>query len=132
MNGVLGDGAVYTSINDFHKYNNALQEESIVSKDMHELIFKPSSMVLPEDEKYQFGFLKDMDEHYAMGWFLTDNLALHTGSWYGTRTIVVKEFGRPLTIAIFLNFASSDTRTKLIEETYQLVNEYIKTTANNG
>ena len=89
-------------------------------------------MVLPEDEKYQFGFLKGMDERYAMGWFLTDNLALHTGSWNGTRTIVVKEFERPLTIAIFLNFASSDTRTKLIEETYELVDEYIKATANNG
>ena len=131
MNGVLGDGAVYTSINDFHKYNNALQEQSIVSKNMHELIFKPSSMVLPEDEKYQFGFLKGMDERYAMGWFLTKDIALHTGSWNGTRTIVMKEFERPLTIAIFLNFASSDTRTKLIEETYKLVDEYIKTTANN-
>ena len=132
MNGVLGDGAVYTSINDFHKYNNALQEQSIVSKDMHELIFKPSSMILPEDKKYQFSFLKGMDERYAMGWFLTDNLALHTGSWNGTRTIVVKEFERPLTIAIFLNFASSDTRTKLVEETYQLVDKYLKITANNG
>ena len=73
-----------------------------------------------------------MDERYAMGWFLTDNLALHTGSWNGTRTIVVKEFERPLTIAIFLNFASSDTRTKLVEETYQLVDKYLKITANNG
>ncbi|MBL1281260.1 MAG: beta-lactamase family protein [Fluviicola sp.] len=130
MNGVLGDGAVYTSINDFHKYNNALQEQSIVSEEMHKLIFQPSSMVLPEKAKYQFNFLNNAEERYAMGWFVTEKIALHTGSWNGTRTIVVKEFTRPLTIAIFLNFASSDTRTKLIEETYELVDEYIKTTAN--
>ncbi|MFT6175952.1 MAG: hypothetical protein ACJAZC_001093 [Cryomorphaceae bacterium] len=42
----------------------------------------------------------------------------------------MKELERPLTIAFFLNFVSNDTRTKLIEETYALVDEYIKTTAN--
>lgn len=130
QNGVMGDGAVYTSVNDYFKYDLALRNKTILSAKTHELVFKPSSMVLPEDEKYQFDFLKGMDERYALGWFMTDSLALHTGSWNGTRTIVVKEFGRPLTIAIFLNFASSDTRTKLIEETYKLVDEYIKTTAN--
>lgn len=130
MNGVLGDGAVYTSINDFHKYDNALQKQTIVSEDMHKLIFKPSSMALPENA-YQFNFLNNDKERYAVGWFVTKKIALHTGSWNGTRTIVVKEFERPLTIAIFLNFASSDTRTKLIEETYELVDKFIKTTTNS-
>ena len=130
MNGVLGDGAVYTSINDFHKYDNALQKQTIVSEDMHKLIFKPSSMALTENA-YQFNFLNNDEERYAVGWFVTKKIALHTGSWNGTRTIVVKEFERPLTIAIFLNFASSDTRTKLIEETYELVDKFIKTTTNS-
>ena len=130
MNGVLGDGAVYTSINDFHKYDNALQKQTIVSEDMHKLIFKPSSMALTENA-YQFNFLNNDEERYAMGWFVTEKIALHTGSWNGTRTIIVKEFERPLTIAIFLNFASSDTRTKLIEETYELVDKFIKTTTNS-
>jgi len=129
MNGVMGDGAVYTSINDFHNYNNALEKQSIVTKEMHKLIFKPSSMALKENF-YEFNFLKNAEEKYGTGWFLTKDIALHSGSWIGTRTIVLKEFNRPLTIAIFLNSASSDTRTKLTEETYKLVDEYIKTTAN--
>jgi len=129
MNGMMGDGAVYTSINDFHAYNNALQKQSIVSKKMHELIFKPSS--IPLNETIGLNFLNNAEENYGIGWFLTKDFAFHTGSWIGTRTIVVKELDRPLTIAIFLNSASSDTRI-LIEETYKFVDEYIKTTANNG
>ena len=65
-----------------------------------------------------------------MGWLVTEKIALRTGCWNRTRTIDVKELERPLTIALFLNFVSNDTRTKLIEETYALVDEYIKTTAN--
>ena len=132
MNGVLGDGAVYTSVDDYFKYDNALQNKSIVSTDMHKLIFKPSSMALPEKAKYQFNFLNGAEERYAMGWFVTNEFALHTGSWNGTRTIVVKEFKRPLTIAIFLNFASSETRTQLIEAVYELVDNYVKTYADIG
>jgi len=63
-----------------------------------------------------------------MGWLVTEKIALHTRSWNGTKTIVVKELERPLTIALFLNFASTDSKKKLIEETYALVDEYIKTT----
>jgi CubicO group peptidase (beta-lactamase class C family) len=130
LNGVMGDGAVYTNIVDFLNYSNALNQQSIVSKEMHELIFKPSSMALQKN-LYEFNFLNNAEEKYGMGWFLTKDIALHTGSWIGTRTIVVKELDRPLTIAIFLNSASSDTRTILIEETYKFVDEYIKTNANN-
>lgn len=57
-------------------------------------------------------------------------IALHAGTFNLTRRIVLKEFDRPLTIALFLNYASSETRTKLIDETYKMVDEYIKATAN--
>ncbi|MFS4449725.1 serine hydrolase domain-containing protein [Maribacter sp. 2307UL18-2] len=130
MNGMLGDGAVYTSIKDFHAYNNALQEQSIVSKKMHELVFRPSSMAI--NDTYGLNFLNNAEEKYGAGWFLTKDFALHSGSWIGARTIVIKELDRPLTIAIFLNSSSSDTRKILIEETYKFADEYIKTAANNG
>ena len=60
-----------------------------------------------------------------MGWFVTDDFALHSGSWYGTRTMVVRDMGRPLTLAIFLNSDDADARTKLIEGTYSLVDDYL-------
>lgn len=125
MNGIMGDGAVYTSIQDYFEYDRALRNKTIVSKASHDLIFKPTSMVLPEAAKYTFPFLKGAEERYAMGWFVTDDIALHSGSWYGTRTMVVRDMGRPLTLAIFLNSDDTGARTKLIEGTYSLVDDYL-------
>ncbi len=126
MNGVLGDGAVYTSVTDYFAYDQALRNKSIVSDTLHQLLFEPSSMALPEKAKYPFEFLKGKEEHYAMGWFVTEDIALHTGSWYGTRTIVVRDQERPLTIAIFMNSEEAETRSVLIESAYDLVDSYLK------
>lgn len=135
MNGIMGDGAVYTSANDFLAYDNSLRNNNILSKKAHDLIFKPSSTLKkkwpssnPFEESYPF--LGNSELKYAMGWFTNEDLAMHTGGWYGTRTVVLREFDRPLTIAIFLN--SNSSFNELINETYSLVNDYIKTTVNNG
>jgi CubicO group peptidase (beta-lactamase class C family) len=126
LNGVLGDGAVYTSVTDYFAYDKALRNKSIVSDTLHQLLFEPSSMALPEKEKYPFEFLKGKEEQYAIGWFVTEDIALHTGSWNGTRTIVVRDKERPLTIAIFMNSGEAETRSTLIEATYSLVNSFLK------
>ena len=126
LNGVMGDGAVYTNVMDYFAYDQALRNKVIVSDNMHQLLFKPSSKALPEEAKYPFGFLKSKEEHYAMGWFVTEDIALHTGSWNGTRTIVVRDLERPLTIAIFMNSAQTETRSILIEHTYNLLDAYLK------
>ena len=126
MNGVLGDGAVYTSITDYFAYDQALRNRTVLSDSLHQKIFEPSSMPLPENAKYTFSFLKGAEERYGMGWFITDDFALHTGSWNGTRTIVVRNKNKPLTIAIFMNSGEGETRSKLIEGTYKLVADYLK------
>ncbi len=126
MNGVLGDGAVYTSITDYFAYDQALRNKTILSDSLHQMLFEPSSMPLPENAKYTFSFLKGAEERYGMGWFITDDFALHTGSWNGTRTIVVRNRNKPLTIAIFMNSGEGETRSKLIEGTYKLVADYLK------
>ncbi|MCF1423078.1 serine hydrolase domain-containing protein [Mangrovimonas futianensis] len=135
MNGIMGDGAVYTSANDFLAYDNSLRNNNILSKKAHDLIFKPSSILKkkwpssnPFEESYPF--LANSELKYAMGWFTNEDLAMHTGGWYGTRTVVLREFDRPLTIAIFLN--SNSSFNELINETYSLVSDYIKTTVKNG
>jgi CubicO group peptidase (beta-lactamase class C family) len=128
-NGIIGSGGLFTNVNDFFQYDKNLRRNVILSPSIHKIIFKPSSMLLPEKEKYHYNFLNGADEYYAMGWFVTEDFALHTGSWIGTRTIVVRENKRPLTIAIFLN-SNTTIRDELIDETYKLINEYLKTTAN--
>ena len=131
MNGIMGDGAVYTSLNDYFEYDNALRNESILSATTHKIIFKPSSSLSPNKMIDRFPFLnkEDASLSYAMGWFVTDDITMHTGGWYGTRTVVVRERNRPLTITIFSN--SDSSFDELIIKTYELVDNYLKNTANN-
>jgi CubicO group peptidase (beta-lactamase class C family) len=134
MNGIMGDGAVYTSIADYFAYDNALRGQSILSKTAHNLIFSKSSTLPrewpgPNTFVDRFPFLGKGNVKYSMGWFFTEDLAMHTGGWYGTRTVVVRERNRPLTIAILRN--SDSSFDELIIKTYDLVDHYLKHITNN-
>lgn len=133
MNGVMGDGALYTSIDDFFNYDNALRNNEILGVEMHAKIFTPSSMAIPEDGGLssfisEFSFWDNEAIYYATGWFINGDIAFHTGSWNGTRTFVVHELGRPLTVAVFLNSDSAEIRNELLDQTYDLADQYIKKT----
>lgn len=115
MNGIMGDGAVYTSVNDYFKYDLALRNETILSSKTHKLIFKPSST-------HQ---VDGVDKHYAMGWGVTDSTAVHTGGWFGTNTYVKRYLNKPLTFAVFMN-RNTLRENGLIGKTDSLINEYLK------
>ena len=126
LNGVMGDGAVYTSIDDYFTYDQAIRNQSILSDSLHQLLHRYRSIVPKEEADYffqRFSFLKGDHVAYGMGWFITESHALHTGGWYGTRTIVVRDLKRPLTITIFLN--SSQSFETLINAAFQLVDHYL-------
>jgi CubicO group peptidase (beta-lactamase class C family) len=125
MNGILGDGAVYTSINDYFEYDQALRNKSILSADIHDNVMFKQSSTVPASNRFidRFPFLNKGIVSYSMGWFFTDDITMHTGGWYGTRTVVVRERNRPLTITIFMN--SDSSFDELIIETYDLVTEYL-------
>lgn len=130
MNGIMGDGAVYTSLNDYFEYDNALRNESILSTNAHKIIFKASSSLSssktidswPNKMIDDFSFLNRGEVSYAMGWFVTDDITMHTGGWYGTSTVVLREKNRPITITIFRN--SDNSIDELIIKTYELVDTY--------
>lgn len=133
LNGVMGDGALYTSIDDFSNYDTALRNKAILSEEMHAKIFAPSAMAIPKDNGLftfmsEFSFWEGEDIFYAMGWFRSGDIAFHSGSWYGTRTFVIHELGRPLSIALFLNSDSADLRKDLLDEVWLLVEQYLKET----
>ncbi|NOY48185.1 MAG: beta-lactamase family protein [Chlorobi bacterium] len=120
MNGLMGDGAVYTSVNDYFQYDLALRNKAIFSEKTHALIFKPSSTYQVNGE----------DRHYAMGWVVTDSTATHTGGWFGTNTFTKRYLNKPLTIAIFMN-RNTLFENDLIKKTDSLVLEYVNPTTNN-
>lgn len=114
MNGVMGDGAVYTSINDYFKYDQALRNETIFSSKTHQLIFKPSST----------HEINGTERAYAMGWGVTDSTASHSGGWFGTNTYVKRYLNKPLTFAIFMN-RTTMWENDLVGKTDSLINEYL-------
>lgn len=127
MNGIMGDGAVYTNLNDYLKYDQAIRNNSILSEKRQKLIFKPSSIVRkdwPESNPFvnRYPFFKNKEVGYAMGWFVTDKIAMHSGGWYGTRTTVIHHLEKPLTIVLFMN--SNANVRELIIETYEIAEKY--------
>jgi len=121
MNGLMGDGSVYTSVEDYFQYDLALRKKSILSEETHDLIFKPSSTYHENGE----------DKYYAMGWVVTDSTANHTGGWYGTNTFTKIYLDKPLTIAIFMN-RNTLFENDLIIKTDSLVLEYVKAISNDA
>ena len=115
LNGLLGAGAVYTSLNDYFNYDQALRNRNLFSEDTHKLIFKPSSTYNRDRETRQ----------YAMGWEVNDSIAEHTGGWLGTNTISIRHLDEPLTIVIFMN-RNTLFQSDLVQKTKSLVYEYIE------
>jgi CubicO group peptidase (beta-lactamase class C family) len=130
MDEVVGAGGIYLSLNDYAKYIEALRNKTILNNDSHELIFKPISMnteLHSEDLK----ILKGKESSYAMGWEVTDSLALSAGLWNGTNNFVIYERKRPLTIVMLSN-NDDFFKHRLVDKTYSIVNDYFNKAANNG
>lgn len=126
MNGLLGAGAVYTSIIDYFNYIQALRNEAILSKESHQLIFRPGNQLVPEDlNEFFVKPFKGKPTRYGMGWFVADGIAAHGGGWVGTTTYVHHELDRPLTIAIFTN-SNRLFDNDLIDRVYAAVDAYLQ------
>ncbi len=114
MNGILGDGAVYTSINDYYHYDLSLRKKKFLSETTQELLYKPSSTQKKNGRV----------SYYAMGWRVTDTTAYHTGGWLGANAFVVRYFNKPLTIGVFMNTNTLFT-SGLVDETLKLTQAYL-------
>jgi len=116
LTGLLGAGGVYTNVVDYFNYDNALRNNSIFSKEIHQLIFKPSTSA---------GTLKP-DMSYAMGWFVNNSIAEHSGSWFGVNTYTKRYLKLPLTISFFANmddFFKKDLVSKIDSLAFKYVND---------
>ncbi len=114
MNGILGDGAVYTSINDYYQYDVALRKKKFLSETTQELLYKPSSIQNKNGDV----------RNYAMGWRVTDTAAYHTGGWLGANAFVIRYSNKPLTVGIFMNTNTLFT-SGLVDETLRLTQAYL-------
>lgn len=92
-----GDGGVYTSLTDYHKWIHALQQNKLINltKVMERLRFK----IADTDNRY-----------YAAGWFnilSSPEILFHSGSTCGFNNFVIFVPERKLSIVYFSNLADN-------------------------
>lgn len=88
---VLGDGGIYSSIEDLAQWDAALYDERLLDAGMLGLAFSP---VTPTD---------DPDVQYAYGWRLTGDTQWHSGETIGFRNVIVRHPHQRTTIVILTN-----------------------------
>lgn len=88
---VLGDGGVYSSIDDLARWDAALYDDRLLPDTLRELAFSPAT---PTD---------DPDVRYGFGWRITGDRLWHSGETIGFRNVLVRWPGEELTVVVLTN-----------------------------
>jgi CubicO group peptidase (beta-lactamase class C family) len=105
---VLGDGGIYSNLDDLAKWDRALREHTLLGEKEMRLAFTP--VKVPGGVKDDDGSPTD----YGFGWFLDPYHARsrtwHTGTTTGFRTVIERFPGEGLTIILLSNRDDLHTR----------------------
>lgn len=88
---VLGDGGVYSSIDDLAQWDAALYDERLLTAQSLRLAFTPAT---PTD---------DASTQYGFGWRITGDTVWHSGETVGFRNVIVRWPERRLTVLVLTN-----------------------------
>jgi CubicO group peptidase (beta-lactamase class C family) len=88
---VLGDGGIYSSIDDLAKWDAALYDSRLLSDESRRLAFTPHTDTDKPDVKYGFG------------WRITGETLWHSGETSGFRNVIVRNPSRQLTVIMLTN-----------------------------
>jgi CubicO group peptidase (beta-lactamase class C family) len=103
LDGVSGDGSVFSSIDDMVIWNQFWYKNDLLSEEtMNEAFKKP---------KLNDGTISN----YGFGWIVTDYAVWHNGSWLGARTLIVRNTKLKNTL-ILLDNSSSASLNNIIKE----------------
>ncbi len=110
LDGVAGDGAVFSSAKDMFLWDKFWYENPLLRKEnLHEAFTKPT---LNNGEKSNYGF----------GWLITEKGMWHNGSWLGAHTFIVRNTERKNCLVILDN-SSNIFFEKIIDEVYTIVDQ---------
>lgn len=88
---VLGDGGIYSSIDDLAKWDAALYDDRLLGDQSRKLMFTPH---VATDEP---------DIRYGFGWRITGETLWHSGESIGFRNVMVRYPQRRLTVIVLSN-----------------------------
>ena len=88
---VLGDGGIYSSIDDLAKWDAALDDDRLLGTESRRLAFAPAT---PTD---------DAAVEYGFGWRITGDSHWHSGETMGFRNALIRFPERRMTVVILTN-----------------------------
>ncbi len=88
---VLGDGGIYSSIDDLERWDAALYDDRLLRVESLRRAFAPSTDT--EDPQVQYGF----------GWRITGETLWHSGETCGFRNVIVRYPERRFTVILLTN-----------------------------
>jgi CubicO group peptidase (beta-lactamase class C family) len=88
---VLGDGGIYSSIDDLAKWDAALYDDRLLSDASRRLAFAPDTAS------------DDPDVRYGFGWRITGETLWHSGETVGGRNVIVRYPKQHLTVVLLSN-----------------------------
>ncbi|MGC4037739.1 MAG: serine hydrolase [Chitinophagaceae bacterium] len=104
MDGIMGDGAVYSTVEDLYKWEQALYTEKLVKKATFDEAITGAKLNNGQSTDYGFG------------WFIDEPgvKVSHTGSWVGFRNLIVRYLQKKQTVILLDN--SRNTKARAIVE----------------
>lgn len=90
---VLGDGGIYSSIDDLARWDAALYDDRLLGDASRALAFGKQVKVTGEDAA----------EHYGFGWRITGDTQWHSGETIGFRNAIVRWPKQRLTVVLLSN-----------------------------
>ena len=88
---VLGDGGIYSSIDDLARWDAALYDERLLKSTSLQQAFTP------------FTATDDPDVRYGFGWRITGETLWHSGETIGFRNVIVRYPKRHMTVVVLTN-----------------------------
>jgi CubicO group peptidase (beta-lactamase class C family) len=88
---VLGDGGIYSSIDDLAKWDAALYDGRLLRPSSLQAAFAPATRT--DDPEVEYGF----------GWRITGETLWHSGETVGFRNVIVRYPKRHLTVVVLTN-----------------------------
>lgn len=95
---VLGDGGIYSNIDDLAKWDAALYDDRLLTSASRALAFGPHAEVTGEGYQARYGF----------GWRMTGDTQWHSGETIGFRNVIVRWPARHLSVVLLTNRNDSE------------------------
>ena len=133
LNGIIGAGGLYTSLNDYSKWLDALDKQTLLSSESTEMMYRPArlnngSIASVDQRTLKDIFLPDESTYssYGYGWVVNksnQSTVSHSGSWVGFRNNVYRNINTGLDVVIFSNRGT--TLDHWIRDVMKIINETI-------